>query len=268
MYLVTDLATGGELFDQIFAKGSYTEKDAATLVTQLLSALAYLHDLDIVHRDLKPENLLFKDRTETSDILITDFGLSKVAVENFLQTASPEILQQTGHGKPVDMWAIGVITYVLLCGYTPFWGGEQNSNVVLFKAIMECNYVFDEEYWSHVSEAAKDFIRKCLVLDPAKRLTANDALAHPWLKTDADYDLKPVVEKNFNAKKTFRKAVLAVSGMARMAGSGSLKNLLPTPPAETVEQGEKELKVQVVTGGEEKGKSDGGTGLSSPQVVL
>ncbi|KAJ3044362.1 hypothetical protein HDV00_002254 [Rhizophlyctis rosea] len=243
LYLVTDLATGGELFDQIFAKGSYTEKDAGILVRQLLDALAYLHGLDIVHRDLKPENLLFKDTTETSDILITDFGLSKIAVENFLQTAcgtphyvAPEILQQTGHGKPVDMWAMGVITYVLLCGYTPFWGGEQNSNVILFRAIMECNYQFDEEYWAEVSPQAKDFIEKLLVLDPSKRLTAAEALEHPWLKSSADatVDLKPIVQKNFNARRTFRKAVLAVSGMQRVAKgtSGSLKNLLSAAAAE------------------------------------
>ncbi|KAJ3300449.1 hypothetical protein HK104_000507 [Borealophlyctis nickersoniae] len=249
IYLVTDLATGGELFDQIFAKGSYTEKDASALVKQLLNALAYLHNLDIVHRDLKPENLLFKDTTETSDIMVTDFGLSKIAAgADFLRTAcgtphyvAPEILKQTGHGKPVDMWAMGVITYVLLCGYTPFWGGEDSSNAALYQAIVDCNYEFDEEYWGQISQSAKDFIKACLVVDPAARLTARQALEHPWLLTESTFDLKPNLEKNFNARRTFRKAILAVSSINRAKNaSASFKNLLPTPPAEEADN-KKEL---------------------------
>ncbi|RKO84088.1 kinase-like domain-containing protein, partial [Blyttiomyces helicus] len=164
IYLVTDLAEGGELFEQIFAQGSFTEKDAAQVVQQLLLAISYLHDKDIVHRDLKPENLLFRDKLvdpeHLSDIIVADFGLSKPAAQDFLTTAcgtpqyvAPEILNQTGHGKPVDIWSIGVITYVLLCGYTPFWGGEDaTSNVALFQAIKACDYDFDEEYWCEISE--------------------------------------------------------------------------------------------------------------------
>ncbi|TPX67590.1 hypothetical protein SpCBS45565_g03692 [Spizellomyces sp. 'palustris'] len=234
VYLVTQLATGGELFDRIFTKGSYTEKDASALVRQLLTAIAYLHDMDIVHRDLKPENLLFKDPSEDSDLMITDFGLSKMVEEgNFLQTAcgtphyvAPEILQQKGHGKPVDMWAIGVITYVLLCGYTPFWA-EDNSNTSLFRAILECDYQFDEEYWADISDAAKDFIRRLLVSDPTRRATAKDALTHPWLETESRVDLMPIVKKNFNARKTFKKAVLAVNTINRVAkASQSMRNLM------------------------------------------
>lgn len=131
VYLVTDLAAGGELFDQLLQKGSYTEGDAAHLVYQILLGVAYLHDRDIVHRDLKPENLLFSDKTENARLMITDFGLSKVLTtqNDVLMTAcgtpgyvAPEVLQQIGHGKPVDMWSVGVIAYTLLCGYTPFWG--------------------------------------------------------------------------------------------------------------------------------------------------
>ncbi|KND03276.1 CAMK/CAMK1 protein kinase [Spizellomyces punctatus DAOM BR117] len=234
VYLVTQLATGGELFDRIFTKGSYTEKDASALVRQLLTAIAYLHDMDIVHRDLKPENLLFKDQAEDSELMIADFGLSKMVEEgSFLQTAcgtphyvAPEILQQKGHGKPVDMWAIGVITYVLLCGYTPFWA-EDNSNTSLFRAILECDYQFDEEYWAEISDAAKDFIRKLLVSDPTRRATAKDALTHPWLETESRVDLMPMVVKNFNARKTFKKAVLAVNTINRVAkASNSMRNLM------------------------------------------
>lgn len=131
VYLVTDLAEGGELFDQLLKKGSYTEGDAARLVHEILLGVEYLHEMDIVHRDLKPENLLFMDKTENARLMITDFGLSKVLTSgnDVLMTAcgtpgyvAPEVLEQIGHGKPVDIWSVGVIAYTLLCGYTPFWG--------------------------------------------------------------------------------------------------------------------------------------------------
>ncbi|KAI8801989.1 calcium/calmodulin-dependent protein kinase type 1 [Cladochytrium replicatum] len=215
-YIITDLATGGELFDKIVEKGSYTEKDAASLVRQILRAITYMHSNGIVHRDMKPENILFRDKV-SDHILITDFGLSKAVDEGMeLQTtcgtpnyAAPEILTRKGHGKPVDMWAIGVITYVLLSGYTPFWGDDQAS---LFQCIMECDYEFDEENWSQVSSSAKDFIAKLLLVDPEKRLTAEEAMAHVWLTRDADLataDLLETYKKNFNAKRTFKKAVQA-----------------------------------------------------------
>ncbi|TPX46180.1 hypothetical protein SeLEV6574_g03357 [Synchytrium endobioticum] len=233
MYLVTDLASGGELFDQIVQKGSYTEADAAKLVRQLLDAVAYLHDHDIVHRDLKPENLLFRDRSDNADVMITDFGLSRVVDSDmYLRTAcgtpdyvAPEVLDQTGHGKPVDVWALGVITYVLLCGFTPFWcvtsppvhpGEDQRS---LFAAIVSGQYDYDEEYWSAVSDSAKDFIDLCLTRDPAKRPAAGQALEHPWLSTDASTDLLTTVRKGFNARRQWGKAINAVRGLSRL-GSG------------------------------------------------
>jgi calcium/calmodulin-dependent protein kinase I len=138
VYLVTDLAAGGELFDQLLKKGYYTEGDAARLVREILLGVEYLHSLDIVHRDLKPENLLFADTTETARLMITDFGLSKVLTNgnDVLMTAcgtpgyvAPEVLEQIGHGKPVDIWSIGVIAYTLLCGYTPFWGEGKMSTI-------------------------------------------------------------------------------------------------------------------------------------------
>jgi calcium/calmodulin-dependent protein kinase I len=179
------LATGGELFDRILSKGIYTEEDAAKVVKELLLALDYLHnEVDIVHRDLKPENLLYRDPSDSSDILLTDFGLSRVMNEaGFLKKAcgtpnyvAPEILRELGHGKPVDMWSTGVITYVLLCGYTPFWGGEDNSTLVLYQAIMAADYQFEEEYWRLVSSEAKDFIEKLLVINQEKRMTVKQVL--------------------------------------------------------------------------------------------
>ncbi|KAJ2959226.1 hypothetical protein NQZ79_g5339 [Umbelopsis isabellina] len=219
LYLVTDLALGGELFDRICQKGSYFERDAAHLVQVVVVAVQYLHENGVVHRDLKPENLLFRTPDEDSDLLIADFGLSRIIdTEKFhvLTTTcgtpgymAPEIFKKTGHGKPVDMWAIGVITFFLLCGYTPF---EHDSNMDEMHAIMNADYSFDEQYWHGVSDNAKDFITKLLTIDPSKRLTAEQALEHPWLqaevkKEDEGKDLLPNVSKNFNARRTFKKAV-------------------------------------------------------------
>ncbi|KAJ3312290.1 calcium calmodulin-dependent protein kinase type 1G, partial [Blyttiomyces sp. JEL0837] len=214
LYLVTDLATGGELFDQIVAKGSYTEKDAAVIVKQLLNAVAYMHKEDVVHRDLKPENLLLLNKTADSPIMITDFGLAKEAhLDYMLKTAcgtpayiAPEVLRQSGHGKPVDVWGMGVITYVLLCGYTPFYGESQHE---LFEAIIHGEYEFEEEFWSQVSEDAKDFIRKMLTLDPRERPTAEEVLKHKWLETTANADLLETIKKNL-AKQRLKKAINAV----------------------------------------------------------
>jgi calcium/calmodulin-dependent protein kinase I len=166
-YLVMELATGGELFERILAKGFYTEQDAASLIKQLLSALVYIHnEVGIVHRDLKPENLLFRDKSEESDLLLTDFGLARVIQHNeFLSTScgtphcnfivdidvAPEILRESGHGKPVDMWSTGVITFVLICGYTPFWGGEANSMPLLYDSILSGKFEYEAEYWGMVT---------------------------------------------------------------------------------------------------------------------
>ncbi|KAI8981767.1 kinase-like domain-containing protein [Mycotypha africana] len=219
LYLVTDLALGGELFDRICQKGSYTEQDAANIIRTVCDAVAYLHDNGVVHRDLKPENLIFRTADEDSDLLIADFGLSRIIDSDkfdVLRTTcgtpgymAPEIFKRTGHSKPVDMWAIGVITYFLLCGYTPFEGG---NSIEEMRAIMEGEYYFHEEYWMEVSDVAKAFIERCLTVNPEERITAHEALQHPWLlsSTHVDktqQDLLPNVRRNFNARRTFKKAV-------------------------------------------------------------
>jgi serine/threonine protein kinase len=206
LYLVTDLALGGELFDRICVKGSYCESEAAHLIRQVISAVAYLHDHGIVHRDLKAENLLFRTPADDSDLVIADFALSRVLTEDdndeLLTTTcgtpaymAPEIFQKTGHGKPVDMWAVGVITYFLLCGYTPF---DRESNLEEMQAILEADYSFTPtKYWEDVSSNAKDFITRCLTVDPKQRITAHEAPSHPFLQetnpenmTEALSDLK------------------------------------------------------------------------------
>jgi len=186
LYLVMELVTGGELFDKIVEKGSYTEAEASTLVRKIVSAVDYLHNIGIVHRDLKPENLLLKRADNDLEVAIADFGLSKIIGQQMMmQTAcgtpsyvAPEVLNASGYGKEVDMWSIGVITYILLCGFPPFYGDTVPE---IFEQIMEANFDYPEEYWGSVSKEAKDFINKLLVVEPEKRLTAAESLKHPWV---------------------------------------------------------------------------------------
>lgn len=235
LYLCFDLCTGGELFDSICARGQYTEADAAGLVRTIFQAVKYIHDCGIVHRDLKPENLLFRSKPEkTSEIMIADFGLSRVMAENKLSMLTevcgtpgymaPEIFKKTGHGKPVDVWAMGVITYFLLAGYTPFDRDTQRQEM---EAIIAGDYKFEpDEYWSIVSDTARNFVSTCLTTDPDKRPTAAQMLEHEWLTSEIPHfvenetgeprDLLPHVRKAFDAKKTFRKAVLGMMAMKRM----------------------------------------------------
>jgi len=186
--LVTELVTGGELFYKIVERGSYSEADAAGIVKQLVTGVEYLHSKGIAHRDLKPENLLCSD-DEGKDMVIkiADFGLSKMfSAGEVLKTscgtpdyAAPEVLQTDGtYSNAVDMWSVGVITYVLLCGYPPFYAKEQRE---LFTQILNAEYEFPEEDWSQISEDAKDFIRHLLVVDPDERMTAAQALQDKWL---------------------------------------------------------------------------------------
>jgi len=192
LYIVTEVVTGGELFDRIVSKGSYSERDAAMLIKKLVAALEYLHSKNIVHRDLKPENLLLKSPQEDTEVKLADFGLSKVlGTEVMMQTAcgtpgyvAPEILQtsETGYGKEVDMWSVGVITYILLCGFPPFY----NDNVAqLFESIINADFDYPSEYWDHISDDAIDFIDSLLITDPEKRMSATQALQHSWLQGNA-----------------------------------------------------------------------------------
>jgi len=225
LYLVMELVTGGELFDKIVDKGSYSEKDASFVMKQIVDAVRYLHENNIVHRDLKPENLLLE--SPKSDIVkIADFGLSKIlGAEAMLKTAcgtpgyvAPEVLQLNGYGKEVDMWSIGVIMYILLCGFPPFY---EESNAQLFKAIMEGRFSYPDPYWSGVSDSAKDLINKLLVVDPKKRLTADQALQHPWIAgTTANPEPLQneviVKMKRFNARRKFKMAITIILATIRL----------------------------------------------------
>ncbi|KAI9307547.1 kinase-like domain-containing protein [Cunninghamella echinulata] len=185
VYIITDLASGGELFQQILSKGSYTESDACHLIYQVLKGLAYLHEHDA---NIKPENTT----DENANLMITDFGLSKILKnhDDILTTAcgtpgyvAPEVLLQKGYGRPVDLWSVGVITFILLAGYTPFYGSDQAE---LFSSILKGEYSFDEEYWGDISDSAKNFIDGLLAYKPEKRLTAEEALSHSWITQSSE----------------------------------------------------------------------------------
>lgn len=194
--MVLELVTGGELFYKIVNRGSYSEHDAANIVRQLVTGVEYLHREGVAHRDLKPENLLCNGDGDAMVIKIADFGLSKIFSNDTLQTscgtpdyAAPEVLQMDGaYGMEVDMWSVGVITYVLLCGYPPFYAEDHGE---LFKLILAAQYDFPEDEWKHISNDAKDFIRHLLVVDPKLRLTAQQCLQHPWLKT-SEHKASPI----------------------------------------------------------------------------
>jgi len=183
--LVMELVTGKELFDKIVEKGQYTEKEAANIIRQIVSAVAYLHEHGIAHRDLKPENLLTSMDGTIESIKIADFGFSKNFGEDKLKTScgspgyvAPEVLTNEDYDNSVDMWSVGVIIYILLCGYPPFYADNAPA---LFKKIMEVKYDFDDPSWENVSAEAKDLIGHLLVKDPKSRYTAAQCASNPWV---------------------------------------------------------------------------------------
>jgi len=223
--LVMELATGGELFDSIVSRGKYSEKDAARIVQQVASACSYLHSIGIVHRDLKPENLLLENKSPDSRVKIADFGLSKMMeAQSVLQTAcgtpgyvAPEVLIGEGYNQEVDVWSIGVIMYILLCGFPPFYA-ENNSK--LFEKIMSGSYSFPSPYWDKISSSAKDLIRCMLVVDPKKRFTSIQVSEHPWIRGLVGSD-ESLAEAQTNLKKTkseeSKVTLLIAAPVARMA---------------------------------------------------
>ena len=211
IYLVMELCTGGELFDRIIQKTeqgkTFTEKEVANIFYQMMSAINYCHSNKIVHRDLKPENLLLATQDENSPIKVIDFGMSRIfndkqAMFDKVGTAyyiSPEVLDGF-YDEKCDIWSAGVILYILLCGYPPFNGNDDDE---IFESIKKRKFVYPDAEWANISNEAKDLINKMLS-DPLNRLTAEQVLSHPWLKKQLSKDTKSTgIKINFNTFKTY-----------------------------------------------------------------
>lgn len=255
VYLVMELVTGGELFDRIVEKGSYTEKDASLLIKQILEAVDYMHCQGVVHRDLKPENLLYYSQAEDSKIMISDFGLSKMEESGVMATAcgtpgyvAPEVLAQKPYGKSVDVWSIGVIAYILLCGYPPFYD-ENDAN--LFAQILKGDFEFDSPYWDDISESAKDFIRHLICVNVEKRFTCKEALSHPWIcgNTASEINIHSSVseqlKKNF-AKTKWKQAYNATAVIRQMRKLAMCNNT--TTASSTTATNENDASINTVEG--------------------
>ncbi|XP_062912950.1 calcium/calmodulin-dependent protein kinase type II subunit beta isoform X40 [Mobula hypostoma] len=219
-YLVFDLVTGGELFEDIVAREYYSEADASHCIQQILEAVLHCHQMGVVHRDLKPENLLLASKCKGAAVKLADFGLA-IEVQGEQQAwfgfagtpgyLSPEVLRKEAYGKPVDIWACGVILYILLVGYPPFWDEDQHK---LYQQIKAGAYDFPSPEWDTVTPEAKNLINQMLTINPAKRITATEALKHPWVcqrSTVASMmHRQETVEclKKFNARRKLKGAIL------------------------------------------------------------
>ncbi|XP_051778618.1 calcium/calmodulin-dependent protein kinase type II delta chain isoform X8 [Erpetoichthys calabaricus] len=226
-YLVFDLVTGGELFEDIVAREYYSEADASHCIHQILESVNHIHQHDIVHRDLKPENLLLASKLKGAAVKLADFGLA-IEVQGEQQAwfgfagtpgyLSPEVLRKDPYGKPVDIWACGVILYILLVGYPPFWDEDQHK---LYQQIKAGAYDFPSPEWDTVTPEAKNLINQMLTINPAKRITADQALKHPWVcqrSTVASMmHRQETVEclRKFNARRKLKGAILTTMLVSR-----------------------------------------------------
>lgn len=230
-FIVTQLAIGGELFDRIVQRGSFTESDAIAIVEQILSALTYLHSKNIVHRDLKPENILYLNRSGDNKVVLADFGIAKklehpqdliYKAAGSMGYVAPEVLTKRGHGKPCDIWSLGVITYTLLSGYSPFMAESVDGFMEEICTGPE-PVVFHAPYWNTISKEAKFFIKKCCTVDPDHRPTAKELLEEdPWIlslsKKDGqskvagkeEHDLLPHIKQSISPKLKLQKAIQVV----------------------------------------------------------
>uniref|UniRef100_A0A8C6LQI0 calcium/calmodulin-dependent protein kinase n=1 Tax=Nothobranchius furzeri TaxID=105023 RepID=A0A8C6LQI0_NOTFU len=240
-YLVFDLVTGGELFEDIVAREYYSEADASHCIQQILEAVLHCHQMGVVHRDLKPENLLLASKLKGAAVKLADFGLA-IEVQGDQQAwfgfagtpgyLSPEVLRKEPYGKPVDMWACGVILYILLVGYPPFWDEDQHR---LYQQIKTGAYDFPSPEWDTVTPEAKDLIIKMLTINTSRRITATDALKHPWIcqrSTVASMmHRQETVDclKKFNARRKLKGAILTTM-LATRNFSGRTESAVPMIP--------------------------------------
>lgn len=233
-YLVFDLVTGGELFEDIVAREFYSEADASHCMQQILESVNYCHVHGIVHRDLKPENLLLASKVKGAAVKLADFGLA-IEVQGDQQAwfgfagtpgyLSPEVIRKDPYGKPVDIWACGVILYILLVGYPPFWDEDQPR---LYAQIKAGAYDYPSPEWDTVTPEAKNLINSMLTVNPAKRITATEALKHPWIcqreRVASVVHRQETVDclKKFNARRKLKGAILTTMLATRNFSSNAL----------------------------------------------
>lgn len=219
-FLVTELCSGGELFDKIAEEQYFSEQDAARIIRQILSSVNYCHQRKIVHRDLKPENILMSRDADDPKITIIDFGTSGYFEPNKKMNGkfgtpyyiAPEVLSNK-YDEKCDLWSIGVILYILLCGYPPF-NGQTDEHII--RAVKQGKYRTDESEWEMVSEEAIDLVNRLLTMNPNKRINAKDALQHPWIVNYSQVDIDEeraytTLEnlKNFSGSSKLKQASLA-----------------------------------------------------------
>lgn len=242
-YLVLEPMLGGELFDRIVKKKFYTEAEACKAICTIASAIHYCHSQGVVHRDLKPENLLYSSEADDAILKVADFGLAKrvVSVDEIMSAAcgtpgyvAPEVLERKGYDARADWWSVGVITYILLCGFPPFY---ENDNSELFRSIKNGVYDFPAPYWDDISPQAIDFVSGLLTVNPDKRLTYQQIMQHQWVRTIQTRQTVHLSRtltqmKRFNATRKFRAGVNMAIGVSRLQ-KGANKDFARSKPKHT-----------------------------------
>ncbi|XP_002170610.2 calcium/calmodulin-dependent protein kinase type II subunit alpha isoform X1 [Hydra vulgaris] len=283
-YLVFDLVTGGELFEDIVAREYYSESDASHVIQQILESVLHCHQNNIVHRDLKPENLLLASKEKGAAVKLADFGLAvecdnKNVWHGFAGTPgylSPEVLRREPYGKPVDIWACGVILYILLVGYPPFWDEDQHR---LYAQIKAAAYDYPSPEWDTVTKEAKELIDSMLTLDVKKRVTAAEALKHPWISDRhacaSTFHRQETINglKRFNARRklkgAFLTSLIVSAGAKVLSTTGNESKVISTPIRSGTVIEKKAVKIaEVVDEAKEKALADKQRKASDDEVII
>ncbi|CAG9334218.1 unnamed protein product [Blepharisma stoltei] len=219
-YLITELCSGGELFDRIINNGSFSEATAAEYLRQILSVLAYCHERNVVHRDLKPENFLLDTTDPDANLKVIDFGTAQFFRPGEILTQkfgtpyyiAPEVLRKH-YDEKCDVWSAGVNLYIFLAGYPPFGG---NTDEQILRKVSTGRFSFPSPEWDSISFEAKDLISKMLTIEPGRRVSARDALRHPWMSNAPRVPINPALARtifsnlqNFRAGRSLQKATFS-----------------------------------------------------------
>lgn len=224
VYMVMELLEGGEMFNRIVEQDHFSEAIAAFALVQILDALVYCHSKGICHRDLKPENIFYSSKEKKSKLVVGDFGIASSGRKLMStccgspQYMAPEVIKKGFYNMKVDCWSVGVILYILLSGYPPFFAESQPK---IYNLILNEPYNFDPSYWAHISDDAKDLISKLLTKNPRKRISAREAKGHRWMARAVGYDKSLGVEyqkriQRFRAVQKLRAGVTTMLAVCRM----------------------------------------------------